>query len=412
MKIPNGFIKDSHGVYRRGSYILKEGQIVKETEKEEIKQTLAGKDLDTLIREVLSGTDTLPNNRTVDVYIKSKGEDGYEVTDKMSDKVVAIITPENNVFKTEKFEAPTTDETKELKSSDKNNAKEPKEIKKIEKVKAQDTDKVLKESSDDEVSISKLTDTAEYLKALIDGLKERGMSSIKCDYTMPHVTCLSFPGYGYLSLTSDVYDLDLYLGESSLKEAEVFNQEKFAKLVKQANDLELEQFKAATTPEDISAARMVRNTTIDQILKTTDLNAPTEEEIKARNADESLNQQVPEDTPEEEIHEDEEPKETPKEKGMASFIYQPSNIDVLKDKTEKHLVTPASYIILHSVTLDESKYNEFTKDMHSAIEELSGKSTKTDEADFGCIEIRCQGSPTLLVDTPSSNGIAKYVAFK
>lgn len=405
MKIPKGFIKDSQGVFRRGTYILKEGQVIRETEKEEVKQTISGKDLNTLIREVLASTDTVPNDRTVDVYIKTKGEDSYEVTDKMSDKVVAIITPDNNVFMTNKFEAPSLEDTKELKSEDETNAKNPKEVKKISEVKVQDTDKVLKEAEDDEVPLRKLEEMIEYIQAIIDRAQLKGETTVHCEYSSPHVPCLSFPGYGYISLTSDV------LYDSELKEAEVFNQEKFAKLVKQANDLELEQLKAATTPEDISAARAVRNATIDNILKTTDLNAPSEEEIKAKNAEEESLEQLDE-IPEEEIHEDEQPKEQKKETGMASFIYQPTNLEVLEDKVSKHLVTPASYIVMDSVSLSEDQYNKFANDMRSSLDVLSGKSTKTDDADFGCIELRCEGLPTLLVDTPNMDGIAKYVAIK
>lgn len=81
---------------------------------------------------------------------------------------------------------------------------------------------LLKESSDDSVSVNKLKELDEILNAWISGAEERGLGNIKLSYNMPHVDCISIPGAGYLELTSDVlYDTDYMFDQ--LEEADESN---------------------------------------------------------------------------------------------------------------------------------------------------------------------------------------------
>ena len=134
MKIPKGFIKES-GVYKRGSYIFDGKRIFKESTllpNEESIDTLTQTKYETLeacIRAVLSySSDIGETPRIKDIYISKKG-DTYSVTEKEDNSVVAIITPQGNVYHLEMTKIPNQDDKEVIDSAEP--VTEPKELKEI-----------------------------------------------------------------------------------------------------------------------------------------------------------------------------------------------------------------------------------------------------------------------------------------
>lgn len=136
MKIPNGFIKESDGTYRRGSYIFDGHKIIKEStllptdeQREALIQTKY-ETLDDCIRGAIQySSDVGQTLRTKDIYVDLVKEGEYSISEKQSNKTVAIITPDNNVYELKLTEITNQDDTKELKLDDKDNAEAPKEVK-------------------------------------------------------------------------------------------------------------------------------------------------------------------------------------------------------------------------------------------------------------------------------------------
>ena len=153
MRIPNGFIKES-GVYRRDEYIFDGKHIIKEStllptkeEQEDLTQTKY-ETLEDSIREALQFSGDIGQElRTKDIYIDQVKEGEYKISEKKSNKTVAIITPDNNVYELKLQEIPNT-EDKEL-APDKDEAKAPKEQKDVE-AKPKEVDDVIKPMKEDE----------------------------------------------------------------------------------------------------------------------------------------------------------------------------------------------------------------------------------------------------------------------
>ena len=118
MRIPNGFIKES-GVYRRDEYIFDGKHIIKEStllptkeEQEDLTQTKY-ETLEDSIREALQFSGDIGQElRTKDIYIDQVKEGEYKISEKKSNKTVAIITPDNNVY--ELYEASNWDTAKKV----------------------------------------------------------------------------------------------------------------------------------------------------------------------------------------------------------------------------------------------------------------------------------------------------------
>lgn len=136
MRIPNGFIKEA-GVYRRGNYIFDGKHIIKEAtllptkeEQEDLTQTKF-ETLEDSIREALQySSDIGQELRTKDIYIDKVKDGEFKISEKKSNKTVAIITPDNNVYELKFTEIPEQDD-KSL-APDKDTAKAPKEQKDVE----------------------------------------------------------------------------------------------------------------------------------------------------------------------------------------------------------------------------------------------------------------------------------------
>ena len=111
-----------------------------------------------------------------------------------------------------------------------------------------------------------------------------------------------------------------------------------------------------------------------------------------------------------------EPSEEPvddskKETGSAYFIRRPSSLDELQDKTDKRLVTPATYTIIETNNVDESEYDKFASNMRSTFSPLKDFKPSDADTDFTVMEITCTDRPTLLIDN-SGYDTAQYVAIK
>lgn len=133
MNIPKGFIKCSDGNYRRGDFIFKDGQIIREAQllpNEESKEVVSDQKFDTLdncIRAVLSySSDIGQELRLNNIYIKQSG-DNYTFSDKESKDDVAIVTPDNNVYLLKYAAITASDDMTDLALP--NNAEPPKEVK-------------------------------------------------------------------------------------------------------------------------------------------------------------------------------------------------------------------------------------------------------------------------------------------
>ena len=133
MNIPKGFIKCSDGNYRRGDFIFKDGQIIREAQllpNEESKEVVSEQKFDTLdncIRAVLSySSDIGQELRLNNIYIKQSG-DKYTFSDKESKDDVAIVTPDNNVYILKYTSITASDDMTDLALP--NNAEPPKEVK-------------------------------------------------------------------------------------------------------------------------------------------------------------------------------------------------------------------------------------------------------------------------------------------
>lgn len=150
-KVPNGFIKDSEGNYRRGDYMFKEGQIIKVLKEEENKKEAPKYDtLENCVHKVLSYSGQLGDYDPLvaTTYINKVSDGEYEISDKQTKNTEAIITADRQVYYNrpeiklpddkdlapeEGPEAPKTEdlptEPQELKESDKDVAERIKEIK-------------------------------------------------------------------------------------------------------------------------------------------------------------------------------------------------------------------------------------------------------------------------------------------
>lgn len=101
MKVPNGFIKDSDGNYRRGDYMFKEGQIIKVLKEEENKKEAPKYDtLENCVHKVLSYSGQLGDcdPLVATTYINKVNDGEYEISDKQTKNTEAIITADRQVY--------------------------------------------------------------------------------------------------------------------------------------------------------------------------------------------------------------------------------------------------------------------------------------------------------------------------
>lgn len=100
-KVPNGFIKDSEGNYRRGDYMFKEGQIIKVLKEEENKKEAPKYDtLENCVHKVLSYSGQLGDcdPLVATTYINKVNDGEYEISDKQTKNTEAIITADRQVY--------------------------------------------------------------------------------------------------------------------------------------------------------------------------------------------------------------------------------------------------------------------------------------------------------------------------
>lgn len=432
MKVPNGFIKES-GVYKRNGYVFDGAHIIKEStllpnkeQEDDLVQTKF-ETLEDCIREALQFSGDIGQElRTKDIYIDKVKDGEYKVSEKKSKNTEAIITPDNNVYKLNITEIPNQDDSKELANPDKDNAKAPKEIKEIE-TKPEE----LKET---DLESGKLYSPKEIFKHYTDqGMPEEQAASLVASLMcLPEVT------------EKEPSKEDIKRLIASLKEAEIFNQEKFTKLVKQANDLELEQLKAATCEEDIASARATREATINQLLKTTNLHAPSDKEVKEPEMPEEIIDEEPitesmdekyflktikdvngtffkvykkdgkfYDANGKELTSDEvsayklTEAEDPISFPTSKFVRLPHNIDEVLE----HMPTSAlaSYIISDEISLSQAEFDEYCGNLQEEKDFLRNFKPEKTTAVFNCIKVTTDNGNSLIID-PSGYATAQYVS--
>lgn len=163
MKIPKGFIKDSEGIYRRGSFVFKNNRIYKESTivpkdtVEKLKDNYATK-LD-CIRAALAFPAIIGEEpRTTNVYIDKAGK-GFKVADKFSKNTVAVVMPDRNVFDIQATDISDSTNFKDLVSEDK--PVKPKELKTFGELKESYSEKL---GGDPEDFISDVNDILAHIK--------------------------------------------------------------------------------------------------------------------------------------------------------------------------------------------------------------------------------------------------------
>ena len=128
MRIPNGFIRDNDGVYRRGNFYI-EGDIIKRSKKLNESRIVPVDDakeigdnyttLGEAIRSILAFSNTIGEMpRTSNVYI-DKVNGVFKVSDKLSDATYAIVTSSDNVYTLKTDDITDADDVDALRLTDK-----------------------------------------------------------------------------------------------------------------------------------------------------------------------------------------------------------------------------------------------------------------------------------------------------
>lgn len=90
------------------------------------------------------------------------------------------------------------------------------------------------------------------------------------------------------------------------------------------------------------------------------------------------------------------------------FIRRPNNIDELKDKINKHLVTPATYSVVDEVSLNQEEFDDYANNLRQDKDFLKSFRPTPTDADFTCIAVKAPDGTTLLIDN-SGYDSAQYV---
>lgn len=463
MRIPNGFIKESStGLYKRNGYIFDGHKIVKESTllptKEEV-ESISERNftsLDECIREVLAYSGDIGQEpRTTDIYV-AKEKESYKVVKRLSDKVVAIIDPQNNVYETKLTEIP--EQTDKSLAPDKDTAKAPKDVKEFpsKPKELKETEiRYTKEVSGNGDSVMFTDDTSDYEAILqyVNDYAPKGTKPEDCtikhfdtpvisntsdykpkeedvkeilDYAKgleeadDHKWTLEMYIDGELSYKGKMnkFDLDEVVSTAnsicgglefntkywdSLKEGEVDTKKSYT-----AKEIYQHYLKKGKSKEE--AAKIVAGIfTLPEVTeKDTDIPSLIK---KLEEADEEEVTEEVNDFP------SEEPVEEPAGANVNSlestyFIRRPENLTVLQDKIDKHITTLSSYKIEDSIKLTPEEYDEYASNLRVDKEFLTKfRPKRTTDADFICIEVTSPDRPTLLIDNSDSSS-AQYIGIK
>lgn len=413
MRIPKGFIKEA-GVYRRGDYIFDGKKIFKEAtllptkeEQEDLTQTKF-ETLEDSIREALQySSDIGQELRTKDIYIDKVKDGEFKITEKKSNKTVAIITPDNNVYELKFTEVPEQDD-KSL-APNKNTAKAPKEQKDVETKPKELED--LKET--DEIIYTKQVsckDDAimfpEYVSdydAIIQFVKDYAPAGTKPqDCTVTH-----FDRPIHSGLNGDGTLIDKSEG---LKEDE--NTKWKIEITVNGELTYYNRLVYKDIQEILSVANSISPTIeyesekIDEATYDDDFAKEGKEEFPS---EEPVAEEPTGDEVSEEQHE-----EVPEEKSVqpmdsAYFIRRPQNIEDLQNKIDRHLVNMATYQIVDEIELSEEEFNNYASNLRQDTKFLKSFRPNPTNADFTCIAVKSPDGTTLLVDN-SGYDSAQYVS--
>lgn len=331
MNIPKGFIKCSDGNYRRGDFIFKDGQIIREAQllpNEESKEVVSEQKFDTLdncIRAVLSySSDIGQELRLNNIYIK-QSSDKYTFSDKESKDDVAIVTPDNNVYILKYTSITVSDDMSDLALP--NNAEPPKEVKDLNT-----KPKELKEST--ELVYTKEVRTKDGKESMMFTDETSDYSAIK-QFIKDYVT-------GYTEDDVEVIHYDTPVTTT----INLYDQ--------------IEEADAETSEE----------------------NAESEPSTEENNL---------------------------KPLSSTYFIRRPNNIDELKDKINKHLVTPATYSVVDEISLSQEEFNDYANNLRQDKDFLKSFRPTPTDADFTVIAVKAPDGTTLLIDNSGYNS-AQYVS--
>ena len=110
------------------TYLIKESTLLPNEESKEDLEQSKFETLDACVREALQYSGDIGQElRTKDIYIDLVKEGEYKISEKQSNKTVAIVTPDNNVYELKLAEITNQDDTKELAPEE--GAEAPKEVK-------------------------------------------------------------------------------------------------------------------------------------------------------------------------------------------------------------------------------------------------------------------------------------------
>ena len=388
MRIPKGFIKDSNGVYRRGRYILHEGHIIREATllpNNESKEDIYQKEFDTLeacINAVLAySSDIGEAPRINNLYIKKSG-DTYKVSETESKDDEAIITPDNNVYTLNMTEVINSEDTEALKSTDEDNAKAPKEEKELPS-----EPKELDESEDKEfIKTAKTTNGQLFnIYKTKDGkyLDDNNVELSQDELIEYGITDESFTNGKVKQVKESSITYTKEVRTKDGKESVMFTDDisDYSAILQFIND-----YVDGYSADDVEVIHYDQPVTTD--------------------TSESLNEDDTEESPET----NENKTDTSNIKPLSStyFIRRPNNIDELRDKVEKHLVTPATYAVVDEIELSQNEFDDYANNLRKDMPFLKTFRPEPTDADFTCIAVKAPDGTTLLIDN-SGYDSAQYV---
>lgn len=448
MKIPNGFIKESDGVYRRNGYEFKEGQIIKEAEDKTMEEKPKYDTLENCVNKVLTYSGQLGDcdPLVATTYINKVNDNEYEISDKQNKNTEAIITADRQVYYS-KPEIKSTD-AKDLKLDDKDNAKAPKESE------PKTEPEELKESNEPHTVVQiivngKLTYKGTYKDEEVQGLvdyaskiypnlvlteegkyvesdelsttdkkykilQDRLSQSELCSKIEEHLRGQDNGDSIFENLIKWIW-MD-YNFDDSIKDSEDSNIDPQAQSalwdLVDNNTYGDRLVNDVCTKYNISkelAYKVINDYKEYKTIKANKSNLKEDEESikvgpKVKN-DVDLDEEI---EPEDDFTKDED-KEDNMALNTAYFVRRPNNGEELQNVIQKHLVQPSTYKIVDTITLDDVEFDDYMNNLREDKDFLKSFRPSPTDADFTVIEVKSNDGRTLLIDNSGYNS-AQYIS--
>lgn len=384
MKIPNGFIKESDGVYRRNGYIFKEGQIIKEAEDKTIEEKPKYDTLENCVNKVLTYSGQLGDcdPLVATTYINKVNDNEYEISDKQNKNTEAIITADRQVYYS-KPEIKSTDD-KDLKLDDKDNAKAPKESE------PKTEPEELKESNEPHTVVQIIVNGELTYKGTY---KDEEVQSL-IDYASKVYPNLALTEEGkYVeSDTSSTTDKKYKILQEKLSPSELYSK--------------IEEHLRGRYDGDSLFRNLIdwiwMDYTFDNYLKEDDEGVKVGPKVKN---DVDLNEEI---EPEDDFTKDEDTEDN-LALNTAYFVRRPNNGEELQNVIQKHLVQPSTYKVVDTITLDDAEFDDYMNNLREDKDFLKSFRPSPTDADFTVIEVKSNDGRTLLIDNSGYNS-AQYIS--